>query len=136
MQLLWRSWLPVSVLIAALSAAASGSPIQPDLQKLLSKPPAGQERFAPARAGWDGPEADSSAEQSMASLSLERFGPAATAREARASLIAVALPDPKVWACLVLLILLLRTSLPRKISRDGPTPAANTESNEFIGRAA
>jgi hypothetical protein len=134
-QAILRRWLPVPILIAALAAAASGSPIRPDLQKLLSKPHAGQERFTPARAGWEGPETGWSAAAGTANPSLERFGMAATAREVRAGLIAAALPDPRLWAFLAVIILLLRTWLP-KIPQGRPTSTGDPESNQLVGRAA
>ena len=131
-----RSWLSVPILIAILAVAASGSPIKPDLQKLLSKPNAGQERFTPARAGWDGPETGWSTAATAVAPSLERFGQVATAREVRAGLVAAAVPDPKVLGLVVLLILLLRTLLTRKINRAKPTSTGDPESNELVGRAA
>ena len=130
-----RGWLQIIVLIAAFSALAGGSPIQPDMQKLLSNPHPQQERFAPARAGWDGPES-SSATTDSARASLERFGPAATAREVRAGLISAAIPDPKIWGCLVMLILVLRIWLPEKTRRLRPPSTLDQESNEVIRRAA
>src|SRR5512140_419878 len=48
------------VLLAAVSVA-SATPIQPDIKKLLSSPRPTQ-RFAPARVGWNGPEAANTAE--------------------------------------------------------------------------
>ncbi len=130
-----RGWLQVIVLIAAFSALAGGSPIQPDIQKLLSNPRPQQERFTPARAGWDGPESSSGTTDS-ARAALERFGPAATAREVRAGLISAAMPDPKIWGCLAMLILLLRIWLPEKTRLVRPPSGVDQESNESIRRAA
>ena len=133
---LFRGWPSISILLLTLAVAAFGSPIQPDIQKLLSAPQAGQERFAPARAGWDGPEADSRMRSETTNLTLARFGPEATQREVRESFIAAALPDPRIWGFLVLLILLLRSWLQRKIAADRPPSTADTESNELVRRAA
>jgi hypothetical protein len=129
--------LPVLVLVAALAVPAFGSPVRPDIQKLLSKPHAPQERFAPARAGWDGPESGPVVSgEDPARLALDRYGPAAMAREARANLIAAAAPDPKIWGCLAMLILLLRQWLPEKNRRYRPPNTAVQESNEISRPAA
>ena len=123
------------LMMIALTAPAFGSPVRPDMQKLLSKPRSRQERFAPARAGWDGPEG-APAGADPARLALEQYGPAATAREARANLIAAAAPDPKIWGFLVMLILLLRQWLPEKIRRRRPPQVADQESNQLVRPAA
>ena len=130
-----RWWLQLIVLIAAFSVLAGGSPIRPDIQKLLSTPRPRQQPFAPARAGWDGPETNSNATDS-AHAALERFGPAATAREVRTGLISAAMPDPKIWGCLIMLILVLRIWLPKKTRRFRPPSGVDQESNEGIRRAA
>jgi hypothetical protein len=119
------------MLILALTAATAATPIQPDLEKLLSKPHSEQEGFAPARAGWDGPETEPSG-FSQASLVLDKFGPAETARITRESFLATAIPDPRIWACLCILILFLR-----RLRRTTLEPAEASESNVVeSGRAA
>jgi len=100
-------WFTGSMLVLVLAAAAAATPIQPDIEKLLSKPHPEQQWFEPARAGWEGPEAEA-AGPLRTSLVLEEFGPAETARLARASFLAAAVPDPRLWACLCALILILR----------------------------
>jgi len=123
-----RHWFAASMLILSLAAAAT--PIQPDLEKLLSKPRSEHEWFEPARAGWDGPETETSG-FSRSSLVLEKFGPAETARVARASFLAAAVPDPRIWACLCALILLLR-----RRQRATPKPSEASESTAVEVRRA
>jgi len=123
-----RHWFAASMLILSLAAAAT--PIQPDLEKLLSKPRSEHEWFEPARAGWDGPETETSG-SSRSSLVLEKFGPAETARIARASFLAAAVPDPRIWACLCALILLLR-----RRQRATPKPSEASESTAVEVRRA
>jgi hypothetical protein len=118
-----RHWFPASMLVFVLAAAAAATPIQPDLEKLLSKPHSEQQRFEPARAGWDGPETESSGFSRPASFFLRNFGPAETARAARASFLAATVPDPKIWACLCALILLMR-----RRNRATPKPVEASES--------
>ena len=126
-------WLcfPASMLILVLAAVAAATPIQPDLEKLLSKPRSEQEWFEPARAGWDGPETESSG-FSRSALALRNFGPAETARAARASFLAAAVPDPRIWACVCVLILLLR-----RLKRATPKPSEASQSSTVeVERAA
>jgi hypothetical protein len=121
----------LSLLILLLAAAtASATPIQPNLEKLLSKPHSEQERFEPARAGWDGPETEA-ASPARSSFALEEFGPAETARITRASFLAAAVPDPRIWACLCALILLLR-----RRKRATPKLPEASESTVELRRAA
>jgi hypothetical protein len=126
-----RHWFPASLLILALAAAAAATPIQPDLEKLLSKPHSEQQWFEAARAGWDGPETEVSGLSRSNSI-LEKFGPAETARVARASFLAVAVPDLRIWACLGALILLLRR---RKGATPKPSEASHSSTVE-VERAA
>jgi hypothetical protein len=117
------------MLILMLAATAAATPIQPDLEKLLSKPHSEQQHFEPARAGWDGPETGFTPARS--SFALEEFGPVETARIARASFVAAAVPDPRVWACLCALILLLR-----KRNRATPKLSGASESDTVELRRA
>jgi hypothetical protein len=126
-----RLCFPASMLILALSAIAAATPIQPDLEKLLSKPHSEQEWFEPARAGWDGPETEPLG-LSRSAFALRNFGPAETARAVRASFLAAAVPDPRIWACLCVLILLLR-----RLKRATPKPTeASHSSTVEVERAA
>ncbi len=117
-----RLCFPASMLTLLLSAAAAATPIQPDLEKLLSKPHSEQEWFEPARAGWDGPETEPFG-LSRSAFALQNFGPAETARAARASFLAAAVPDPRIWACVCVLILLLR-----RFKRATPKPSEASQS--------
>ena len=93
------------VVLFAAVATASATPIQPDIKKLLSTPRPTQ-TFAPARVGWNGPEAaTASAEPSPV---MQRFGPAGFRQDLRKSLIAVATPDWRIFLALGALIFLLR----------------------------
>jgi hypothetical protein len=86
---------------------ASGTPIKPDLRKLLQQRKQEQMEFGPARAGWD---ADAAQSEPATNLELETVGPAATARAARASLVAAAVPDWRAAILVFAVILLLRSS--------------------------
>ncbi len=111
-----KNGFSASLLLVALAGAAGATPIQPDLNKLLSKPHSEQEWFEPARAGWEGPETEASS-PTRSSSALDEYGPAESARAARASFLA-AVPDPRVRACLGALVLLLRNR-----QRATPKPA-------------
>jgi hypothetical protein len=82
------------------------TPIRPDIRKVLSRPVQSPADFAPARAGWDGPETP----RGVRSLNVtyEQISPAATAREVHQSLVAAFIPDYRVLAGVTLVILLLR----------------------------
>ena len=91
------------VLLASVSTAMA-TPIQPDIKKLLSTPRPTQ-HFAPARVGWNGPEA---ATVSAAAVSTGHFGDVHAQRDFRQALIELATPDWRVFLALGALILLLR----------------------------
>jgi hypothetical protein len=84
---------------------AWSTPIQPNVRKMAQQQRAAD--YPAARAGWDGPELKTKAQQAP-NLTLEMFGPAAVARAVRASLVSAALPDWRVIGCVLLVILLLR----------------------------
>lgn len=123
-----RRLFSVGMLILSLSAAAVATPILPDLEKLLSQPHSVHEGFTPARAGWEGSEADSSTFL-PSNTALEEFGPEETARAARTSFFAAAIPDLRIWACLCILILLLRR-LKRRTQMPGVSGASNSGASE------
>jgi hypothetical protein len=119
------------VVFLAAVATASATPIQPDIKKLLSTPRPTQQ-FAPARVGWNGPEAaTASAEPSPF---MQRFGPVGFQHDLRKSLIAVATPDWRIFLALGALILLLRalrsrsTLVPVPISYRRPVDAFEPDS--------
>lgn len=88
-----------------------------------------QQQFVPGRAGWNDPETRPA---TPASHMLQKFGPEATARAARASLVAAATPDLTIWAWLAVLIVLLRL-LRRATPSDNS--ASTTKASE-VRRAA
>ncbi len=74
--------------------------------------------YIPARAGWNGPETQTS---SAANPLLERFGPAAQQAATRESLMALATPDLRLWAALAIMIFGLRW-LVSKAQKNTPGP--------------
>jgi hypothetical protein len=91
-----------SVTLASVSTATA-TPIQPDIKKLLSTPRPTQ-HFAPARVGWNGPEAATSAANAVPVM---RFG-VIPQRDFRQTLLQLAIPDWRIFPALGALILLLR----------------------------
>jgi hypothetical protein len=97
--------LSTIVVVFAALVAATATPIQPDIKKLLSTPRPTQ-HFAPARAGWNGPEAATSLPQ--VSPDLAQFSPAGQQRNLRQTLVQIATPDWRIFLGLGSLIFLLR----------------------------
>lgn len=118
-----------AVLATALLASfpAFGTPLRPDLNKLLARPQPKQTDFAPARAGWDGPELVPP-EKSPNPI-LERYSPQASARAARATLMAIAVPDIRVVLAITLVIFLLRRI--RKATLEAPETSNQQPQNEL-----
>ena len=83
---------------------SQATPIRPDVKKLINQPQQPSIHFAPARAGWNGPEMARSGD----APGLVLFGTASDAQAVRESLITAFIPDPRIVAFLVALILLLR----------------------------
>jgi len=98
--------MAVAVCCAA-SLPVAATPIRPDLKKLLSDPPTQRQQFAPARAGWSGPEAIPPSEQPP-NPSMERFSPQASRRAVREQLRELLTPDWRAIGGIALVILLLR----------------------------
>jgi hypothetical protein len=92
----------ILVLLAAVSVA-SATPIQPDIKKLLSSPRPTQ-HFAPARVGWNGPEAAATTE----ALPAESLGNIGMRGDQRQMLLQIATPDWRIFLALAALIFLLR----------------------------
>lgn len=92
------------VLLTVIRAEAT--PIRPNIQKLVAQPQPSADNFSPARAGWNGPETSSS--NQPINTTYEQLSPANTARAVRQSLLAAALPDYRILAAILLVILLLR----------------------------
>ena len=83
-------------------------PVKPNLEKTLQQQEQRHRTFTPAQAGWNGPEMQRPQDVAPNPV-LEAYGPAATARSIRASLIAAAIPDPKAVVAIGVIIILMRT---------------------------
>ena len=83
---------------------SQGTPIRPDVKKLINQPQQPDIHLAPARAGWNGPEMARAGD----APGLVLFGSASDAQAVRESLISAFVPDPRVVAFLAALILLGR----------------------------
>jgi hypothetical protein len=94
------------LLLAALllPAAAYATPVEPTMKELLAQPPRQNTEFAPARAGWHGPQTARPAPN----LELETFSAASTTRATKAALKAAAMPHPLAIAGVLGMIFLLR----------------------------
>lgn len=89
---------------------ARATPIKLDLKKLPAQPEPKKSEYIPARAGWNGPEQHSA----ESNLYTQRYGPEATSRALKASLLAAAVPDWRTVLGLIAVIFLLRRL--RKVS--------------------
>lgn len=119
------------MLVAVVAAApAAATPIRPNLKKLLAQPQPKPPAYVPARAGWDGPEMPNEAPANVYTLN---YGPSATARAVRSSLVAAAIPDWRVVLGLIAVIFLLR-ALKRTTRNQAET--SHTQPGEEIPRAA
>jgi hypothetical protein len=95
----------LTLIILIFAAPLSASPIRPTAKQILRDArPAGQ-NFIPARAGWNGPESQTA--KSVNPL-MQRFQPGAQADANRESLLALVLPDPRLWSMLLGVIVALR----------------------------
>src|SRR5574337_1992366 len=78
------------LLFVALTQSEA-TPIRPDVKKLVNQPQRPDIHFAPARAGWNGPEMARSGEDTGMAL----FGAATDPQAVRASLASAFIPDPR-----------------------------------------
>jgi hypothetical protein len=99
---------------------AEAMPIRPDVRKVLAQPRVSPAQFAPARAGWDGPE--SARPTQTLNTTFDQLGPGGTVRAVKESLLSAALPDYRALAAIALIILLLRRM--RKDRRSAELAAA------------
>lgn len=106
-----------------------GTPIKPDLKKLLAQPEPKKPEYVPARAGWDGPEQHNP----ESNIYTQRFGPEATSRAMRASLLAAAVPDWRAIFGLIAVIFLLRRL---KRTSAAEVPASHQQPSTEVPRAA
>jgi hypothetical protein len=95
----------LTLVFLLLGAIAPATPIRPTAKQILKDAKPAGEGFIPARAGWNGPE---NQKADTTNPLMERFRPAAQARANRESLLAIALPDPRLWALLAFFIIALR----------------------------
>jgi len=96
--------------VLTIAPFANATPIEPTAKQLiqeLQRPPA---VFVPARVGWNAPQKPAP----HFSLTLEQYGPQATARAVRASLKAALTPDPLSMGALLFCALALRWMRMRK----------------------
>ena len=110
-----------SLLVLLLTALPSrATPIKPTAEQLLQQQQQPVMPYIPAQAGWNGPATQSQAD-------LEGFNTeeilrnAELARQHRAILMQVAIPDPRVLLAFALIILLLRKL--RALREAGSIPA-------------
>jgi hypothetical protein len=101
--------LAIAVLLSIGGSTFSFAvPVKPNLEKILKQQERRNRSFEPAQAGWNGPETQRAQDVSPNAV-LETYGPAATERAVRASLMAAAIPDAKALLAIGLLIILMRT---------------------------
>jgi hypothetical protein len=96
--------------LLSIAPFANATPIEPTAKQLiqeLQRPPV---VFVPARVGWNAPQKPAP----HFSLTLEQYGPQATARAVRASLKAALTPDPLSMGALLFCALALRWMRVRK----------------------
>jgi len=129
-RLYWRILLAAFLSCAIFMALpARATPIKPDLKKLLAQPAPKKTEYIPARAGWDGPEQRTP----ESNVYTQNYGPAATSRAMKASLLAAAVPGWQAVLSLIALIFLLRRL--RKTSQV-ESPASQQEPPSEVPRAA
>jgi len=104
------------------------------VKKLLATPPGSSVEFAPARAGWNGPEA-LTAQQAGLNPDLARITPAAARIEFRNAIFSALVPDPRVSAAILLMIIFLRRWLGRQREAARPQPVL-IEDNQKLRPAA
>lgn len=97
----------VLALTTVCVSASFAVPVKPNLEKTLQQQEQRRHTFAPAQAGWNGPEMLRPQDASPNPI-LEAYGPAATARSIRSSLVAAAIPDPKAVIAIAVIIILMR----------------------------
>lgn len=90
----------------AFSARAAATPIKLKLEDLIKQVERPRMMFAPARAGWNGPERSKPAR--TFNLLFEQYGPEGSERAMKASLIDAAKPDVRAFIGIGMVILLLR----------------------------
>jgi hypothetical protein len=93
------------LIILIVAAPLSATPIRPTAKQILQDARPAGENFIPARAGWNGPENQTA---NSANPLMQRFRPAAQTQASRESLLALLMPDFRLWTMLAGVILALR----------------------------
>src|SRR3954469_12699776 len=117
--------------VLSIAPSVNATPIEPTAKQLiqeLQRPPV---VFVPARVGWNAPQKPAA----RFSLTLEQYGPQATARAVRASLKAALTPDPVSMGALLFCALALRWMRMRK-EKLQPENAATAAQETALPRAA
>jgi hypothetical protein len=110
----FRATLPAGFLFVVLffCGSAFALPMKPDIRVLLQEAHKPQQRFVPARAGWNGPEERSSVTEP--NLTYETLRAERTPAEMRRQFFATALPDWRILAAICGLIAAMRMLKPNK----------------------
>lgn len=124
----------LGLLFSASFLPANATPIRPDVKKLLATPPGSSVEFAPARAGWNGPEA-LTAQQAGLNPDLARITPAAARIEFKNAIFSALVPDQRVSAAILLTIIFLRRWLGSQREAARPEPVL-IEDNQKLRPAA
>jgi hypothetical protein len=93
------------VFLGAMALQSYADSIEPDLKKILREAEKPKQPFVPARVGWNGPEVSNS--QHSPNPIYERLRPA-TPDAVRAELLAVLIPDWRIFAAFAVSILGIR----------------------------
>jgi hypothetical protein len=113
------------ICLIALGSDAHATPVEPNLNKILTQPHVPPRPFPPARAGWKGPETPPSPQEAPHPI-LERFGAAAQKRQIDQALRAAAIPDPRAIAVVLATILVLRRIKRPTAKQQQSRPAENS----------
>ena len=104
----------MAAVFLVLLGSAHAVPIKPDIRQLLQQPQTRSGDYAPARAGWDGPESARplapSAQAVKATIESEAVGLRRTASR-------VLVPDPRLLGIILVAILALRLREEKKRPR-------------------
>ncbi|HSE48206.1 MAG TPA: hypothetical protein VLA96_03255 [Terriglobales bacterium] len=120
--------LGAALVCLLLVGTSDATPIKPDVRKLVETPPPAPPAYEPARAGWNGPET-SPGQIAMAAAQE------AHVRAVRRALATVVTPDPRAWAAILAMILLLRKVRSMRAAQAAPA-AAPAEPEWQMPRAA
>jgi hypothetical protein len=99
------SVLGLAAVFLVLLGSAHAVPIKPDIRQLLQQPQTRTGDYAPARAGWDGPE---SARPLAPSALAAKAAVESEAAGLRRTISRVLIPDPRMLGVVLVAILALR----------------------------